>query len=123
MISIGVNVAVQFMAFLVYSGAYALYTAMASGTAAGLIVKYLLDKRYIFFYLSKDRMDTARTFIRYTGTGVVTTALFWITEIGFDAVFQSASAKYLGAAAGLSMGYTLKYHMDKRMVFSGGGST
>ena len=29
---------------------YSLYVGIISGTAAGLLIKYILDKKYIFFY-------------------------------------------------------------------------
>jgi hypothetical protein len=45
--------------------------------------------------------------------------VFWITEITFDAAWESDLAKYVGAVVGLSIGYVLKYYLDKRFVFEG----
>jgi len=49
--------------------------------------------------------------------GVFTTIIFWGTEIAFDILFQDPNAKYLGAVIGLSIGYVIKYFLDKRYVF------
>ena len=48
---------------------------------------------------------------------VFTTIIFWGTEIAFDTLFQDPNAKYLGAVIGLSIGYIIKYFLDKKYVF------
>jgi len=48
---------------------------------------------------------------------VFTTIIFWGTEIGFDVIFDNDNAKYLGAVIGLSIGYIVKYFLDKKFVF------
>jgi len=53
----------------------------------------------------------------YTLTGVVTTAIFWGFEFGFDQIFQSKDMRYLGGLIGLAIGYWTKYRLDKRYVF------
>ncbi|MCD6116156.1 GtrA family protein [bacterium] len=116
-ISMGVNILTQHLVLLAYGGAYSLYTAMACGTIAGFVIKYILDKRYIFYYTSRSHFDTVKKFILYSLNGVVTTGVFWCTEIGFDLVLKNSSAKYYGAVVGLSVGYLAKYWMDKRIVF------
>jgi hypothetical protein len=45
------------------------------------------------------------------------TAVFWAVEISFDALFEFAAARYVGAAVGLTLGYSLKYELDRRFVF------
>jgi len=47
----------------------------------------------------------------------LTTFIFWGTEIGFDAFFENENAKYFGAVIGLSIGYIIKYFLDKKYVF------
>jgi len=49
--------------------------------------------------------------------GIITTLLFWGVELGFDYFFDHHLAKYAGAITGLSLGYLIKYHLDKRFVF------
>jgi putative flippase GtrA len=111
------NVATQYLSLSVYSKIYGLYMAMAFGTLAGLVLKYILDREYIFYYRVENRMDDMRKFILYSLMGVLTTMIFWAFELGFNAMFKNASAKYIGATLGLAIGYTTKYHLDKRFVF------
>ena len=87
------------------------------GTLAGLLAKYVLDKKYIFYHKPENKMQDAKKFVSYTLTGVATTLLFWGTEISFDAVFSNEYAKYIGAVVGLTMGYISKYFLDKKYVF------
>lgn len=111
------NVFTQYASLLLYDRTFGLYVAMAAGTLTGLVVKYILDKKYIFNYVVVNRREDLRTFILYSTMGVLTTLVFWGTEIAFDALFVSAAAKYWGAVVGLVVGYTTKYHLDKKYVF------
>ena len=117
-ISTILNLSSQFLSLMFYRGPASLYVAMAAGTLVGLISKYLLDKHYIFGYTSENRIEDAKNFVIYSMTGVATTAVFWVTEILFDAVYANEHAKYLGAIVGLSIGYTAKYFLDRKYVFS-----
>ena len=101
-----------------YSEAYSIYLAMIAGTIAGWISKYLLDKHYIFVFKIQSAGEDMRKFLVYGLTGVFTTALFWGFELGFETMFGTKFARYLGAVIGLSIGYVVKYHLDKRLVFS-----
>jgi putative flippase GtrA len=111
------NLAFQYLSFTLYSGFGALYMAMFTGTLAGLILKYILDKKYIFFHTPKSKKDDGKKFLLYSLMGVFTTFIFWGFEIGFDWIFEKESAKYFGAIVGLSIGYIVKYFLDKRFVF------
>ena len=111
------NLLFQYLSFLVYSGSGSLYVAMFFGTLAGLATKYILDKKYIFYHTPSDKMDDARKFALYSFMGVFTTTIFWGTEITFNAVFESPNAKYMGAVTGLTVGYVIKYFLDKKYVF------
>lgn len=113
----GLNLAVQYLALQLYAGRFSLYLAMAAGTGAGLVLKYLLDKRWIFAFRTSGPADEARRFGLYTLMGVATTALFWGTELLFHALLPQDWAKYLGGAIGLALGYTTKYFLDRRFVF------
>jgi putative flippase GtrA len=105
------------MSLIIYSGQYSLYLAMFWGTLAGLIVKYILDKKYIFQFQTKDIKEDSFKFILYSLMGILTTLIFWGFELTFNAVFSLDSAKYVGAVIGLSIGYMTKYQLDKRYVF------
>ena len=111
------NLLFQYLSFLAYSGLGSLYVGMFFGTLAGLITKYVLDKKYIFYHTPTDRKDDTRKFALYSFMGIFTTIIFWGTEIAFNSVFESPYAKYIGAVTGLTVGYIIKYFLDKKYVF------
>lgn len=94
-----------------------LFLSMLVGTALGLIVKYLLDKKFIFQYTTETASKNFMTFLLYSGMGVVTTCIFWVTEYAFDAWFDTKTMRYVGAIIGLSIGYITKFYLDKKFVF------
>ena len=114
----GINIAVQRGVGQIVQGPLSLYLVILSGTTAGLIVKYLLDKRFIFFYQPPSRSDEALKVLLYLMMSGFATAVFWAVEFSFDALFDFTAARYLGAAVGLTLGYSLKYELDKRFVFT-----
>lgn len=116
-IATSVNLFVQYCSFWLYSGNQSLYIAIFLGTVSGLIVKYFLDKKWIFKYRATSKKDDAEKFALYALMGIFTTAIFWLTEIAFDFTFQSEYAKYIGAVIGLGIGYLLKYNLDRKYVF------
>lgn len=116
-ISIFINLAFQYLSFALYSGTGSLYMGMFVGTLAGLVTKYVLDKKWIFYHVSERRTDDAKQFVLYSSMGVVTTFIFWGTELLFDYLAPIQGAKFIGATLGLSIGYVIKYYLDKRYVF------
>jgi len=105
-------------AFLrLYDQSYAFVIAVLIGTFIGLLTKYVLDKKYIFQFAVKSAKHDTATFLLYTVTGLATTLIFWIFEFSFEYHFQTKGMRYLGAVIGLSIGYCLKYQLDKRFVF------
>ena len=111
------NLLFQYFSFLVYIGFGSLYVAMLFGTLAGLVAKYILDKKFIFYHIPTDKKDNTKKFALYSLMGVFTTIIFWGVEIAFDILSQDPNAKYLGAVIGLSIGYIIKYFLDKKYVF------
>jgi len=105
------------MSFKFYSGFGSLYIAMFLGTLTGLATKYILDKKFIFYHTPKDKKDDAKKFMFYSFMGVFTTIIFWGTEIAFDILFTEPNARYIGAVLGLTIGYIIKYFLDKKYVF------
>ena len=87
-----------------------LMTAIFFGTLVGLIIKYILDKKYIFNYEMKSKSENTGKFMLYSFMGVFTTLIYWAFEISFDAIFNSESAKLIGALIGLTIGYVIKYN-------------
>lgn len=89
--------------------------AVLVGTGVGLVIKYLLDKRWIF---ADRRPDLGRQFTLYTLMGIATTAIFWGMVALFWAIWQTDLARISGAVLGLGLGYVTKYHLDRRFVFT-----
>ena len=115
-----VNILVQDLALLLPAAGNPLFLSMGCGTLAGLLTKYVLDKRYIFYCTTHNVLEDTRKFFLYSLMGVATTAVFWSTEIGFELLFRTKSMRYTGAVIGLAVGYYLKYRLDKRFVFRSG---
>ena len=113
------NIALQDVATRVYAGPFSVPASMAVGTLAGLVFKYLLDKRYIFHYRTSGAVEDGRLFVLYSAMGVITTLVFWGTELGFDYAFGTKSMRYIGGVLGLALGYWIKYRLDRRFVFAG----
>lgn len=91
--------------------------SMAAGTLAGLVVKYALDKRYIFRFKPQSAASDSRLFIFYSLMGILTTLVFWGVEWLFEILFRDDFMRYLGGVIGLGIGYAAKYHLDKKFVF------
>ncbi|RCX09378.1 GtrA family protein [Extensimonas vulgaris] len=111
------NIFAQDVFVRLYHGVYAITLSIFVGTFIGLLVKYWLDKRYIFRFRTLSAAHDIRTFVLYSAMGVLTTVIFWAFEFGFQEIFQTKQMRYLGGLLGLSLGYFLKYKMDKRFVF------
>jgi len=94
-----------------------LLAALALGTLVGLVVKYWLDRTWIFAGASNQRVGEAGTFGLYAATGVITTMIFWGFESAAWLVWHSHLAREAGAIAGLAIGYLVKYRLDRRYVF------
>ena len=54
----------------------------------------------------------------YILTSILTTIIFWFTELWFINYIQIPYTEYIGAMVGLSIGYTLKYFLDRNFVFN-----
>ena len=91
--------------------------AVGAGTAAGLVIKYILDKRWIFRDMSVGVKAHSKRFSLYTAMGLVTTAIFWGLETVFWFVWQTHAMREMGAVLGLGIGYVIKYNLDRRYVF------
>jgi len=92
--------------------------AIITGTTAGLVIKYMLDKKWIFDYQTLNFREDTRIFFLYSLMGIFTTIVFWGTETIFYIYFKFDGSQYVGATIGLSFGYYLKYLLDKKYVFT-----
>ena len=111
------NIASQEGALHLYQGLYQIAVSIIVGTAVGLVVKYILDKRYIFRFKARNRQQDSRIFILYTVMGLLTTVIFWGFEWAFQTLYETKAMRYLGGVIGLALGYLTKYQLDKRFVF------
>ena len=91
--------------------------AIGLGTIIGLLVKYALDKRWIFFDTINTFRHHQKTLVLFSITGIVTTLIFWCTEIFFWLTFNTHLMREVGAIIGLTIGYFIKYFLDKKFVF------
>ena len=117
LIATAVNIGAQDLVIRSYSGTFDVLLSMVVGTGVGLIVKYILDKRYIFCFRARNAVHDGQTFALYALMGLATTVIFWGFEFGFHYIFATKEMRYLGGVIGLAIGYLAKYHLDKRYVF------
>lgn len=117
-IATAANILSQEVSLHIYTGVYPLFVSILCGTAVGLVIKYYLDKRYIFSFEAKSFSHDSKTFFLYSFMSVFTTFVFWGFEFSFDYLFQDKMMRYLGGAIGLAIGYLIKYQLDKRFVFN-----
>lgn len=92
--------------------------SVLAGTAVGFVVKYLLDKYYVFLDGYDGHVAELRKVALYGAFSVATTLLFWGVELSFWYLWNTVEAKYIGAVLGLSVGNWLKYLLDRTWVFS-----
>lgn len=116
-IATAANLLVQRVVLYFGKTAFLFAMAIAAGTLVGLVVKYVLDKRWIFFDQQGGLKSHGRKFSLYTAMGLVTTAIFWGMETTFWLIWQTDLMRELGAVLGLSIGYVVKYNLDRRFVF------
>jgi len=118
--STAINIGAQMLSIWAYTGPYAVEVSILIGTAAGLPLRYLLEKRYIFAFKSKDIKHDGRLFVLYSFMGVFTTAIFWGVEYAFHLIFATDTMRYVGGVIGLAIGFYVKYQLDKKFVFVSG---
>lgn len=111
------NLGAQRAVFVFGDDALVYSIAVLVGTLIGLLVKYCLDKRWIFYDTDRSFKNHRKKFISYTATGVVTTSIFWGSETLFWILGQTEMMRELGAVIGLSIGYWLKFSLDRHFVF------
>lgn len=113
-----VNLIIQRFVLWFGDGSVIFLVALAAGTAMGLLVKYFLDKYWIFEDLSVGAIEATKKLSLYTLMGIFTTAIFWGTETLFWLIWRTDLMREIGAIIGLSLGYFVKYHLDRRYVFT-----
>lgn len=115
------NLLTQRLVIRIGSETLSYFGALLAGTIVGLIIKYLLDKRWIFSDTSRGMVAHGRNFSLYALMGVATTVIFWGSETLFWLIWHNQEARETGAILGLAVGYFVKYRLDRRFVFANGG--
>jgi len=119
-LSTAINIGAQMLSIWAYSGPYAVEISILIGTAAGLPLRYLLEKRYIFAFKSNSLKHDGQLFALYSFMGVFTTTIFWGVEYAFHLIFATDVMRYVGGVIGLAIGFYVKYQLDKKFVFVSG---
>ena len=115
-----INIGTQMLSIWAYKGPYSVELSILIGTAAGLPLRYLLEKRYIFAFKSNNIAHDGQLFVLYSFMGVFTTAIFWGVEYAFHLIFATDTMRYVGGVIGLAIGFYVKYQLDKKYVFVSG---
>jgi putative flippase GtrA len=114
------NIGAQMVSMALYAGPRAVELSILVGTAAGLPLRYVLEKRFIFAFKSHNLAHDGRLFALYGFMGVFTTAIFWGVEYAFHLLFRTDGMRYAGGVIGLAIGFYVKYQLDKKYVFVSG---
>ncbi|MDI9330755.1 MAG: GtrA family protein [Alphaproteobacteria bacterium] len=116
-LSTAINIGMQMVSIWAYTGPYAVEVSILVGTIAGLPLRYVLEKRYIFSFTSQSIAHDGRLFVLYSFMGVLTTAIFWGAEYALHLIFDTDLMRYVGGVIGLAIGFYVKYQLDKKYVF------
>lgn len=119
-LSTAINIGSQILSIWTYDGSFAVEISILVGTAAGLPLRYFLEKRYIFAFNSKNIAHDSKLFVLYGAMGVITTFIFWGTEYAFHLIYDTEVMRYVGGVIGLAIGFYVKYELDKKYVFVNG---
>lgn len=119
-LSTAINIGSQMLSIWIYKGPLSVEISILVGTAMGLPLRYFLEKRYVFNFTSKNLVHDEKLFIFYSAMGVITTIIFWGTEYAFHLVYDTDLMRYFGGIIGLSIGFYVKYQLDKKYVFVNG---
>ena len=87
------------------------------GTVAGFVLKYLLDKKWVFDDGYDGHRQELQKITLYGAFSVLTTLVFWGFEVAFWTIWRTDFAKYTGAVIGLAIGYAAKFVLDRTFVF------
>jgi hypothetical protein len=91
---------------------------MLVATIVAFIFKFLIDKFLIFKNRASGAGENLRQVIFYGFFAVFTTIIFWGFELIFKFALVFPYSEYLGAVTGLTVGYSVKYLLDSKFVFS-----
>lgn len=116
-VATAVNLGCQYVVLTSWSHPRAVILALVVGTVAGMPVKYVLDKRYIFRFRAASLGHETRMFATYVAFAGLTTVVFWTCEVLAGAITGTHTGYLVGGFIGLAIGYALKYRLDRAWVF------
>lgn len=94
------------------------FIKMGTATVGAFVFKFFVDKLFIF----KDRTENISAgllqVIIYGLFAVFTTAIFYASQLSFKLLFVFDYSEYIGGALGLTLGYTVKFLLDRKYVFN-----
>jgi putative flippase GtrA len=94
-----------------------LTVSILAGTVAGFVLKYILDKKWVFDDGYAGHRRELQKVTLYGAFSVLTTLVFWSFEVAFWTIWRTDLAKYTGAVLGLAIGYAAKFALDRTFVF------
>lgn len=112
-----INIGSQMLSIWAFKGPYSVEISILVGTAAGLPLRYFLEKRYIFNFKSQNLKHDGKLFVFYSAMGIITTLMFWGIEYAFYIIYDTDFMRYVGGVIGLAVGFYVKYQLDKKYVF------
>ena len=92
--------------------------SISTGTLVGLLIKFVLDKKFIFLEKNIKYKNNGLIFSLYSFMGIISTSIFWGTETIFWLIWQNQPMREIGAILCLTLGYIVKYKLDKYYVFN-----
>ena len=116
-LSTAINIGSQMLSIWVYEGPFSVEVSILIGAIMSLPLRYLLEKRYIFNFTGTNLVHDGKLFVFYSAMGAITTLIFWGTEYAFHLIYDTDFMRYLGGIIGLSIGFYVKYQLDKKYVF------
>lgn len=117
-ISIILNISIQEL-FFIFIGreSQVLAIAMVIATIVSFVFKYFMDKFYVFNSKSETKKEEVKKVFLYGFFSVFTTLIYMVVEFAFHISFSFQHKEELGAMLGLTIGYIVKYIIDKKITF------
>lgn len=94
------------------------WLAYGMGLFAGFVLKYFLDKKFVFSDQRETRKKEVKKVLLYALMSIITTIILTLVVAGFKAYVSRERAKDIGLIIGLLIGYTTKFFLDKKFVFT-----
>jgi putative flippase GtrA len=120
LLSTAINCLVQFFILHTLAGSLAIYIALAFGTGAGFVSKFLLDRNYVFYHVSSGYKQEVWVSICYLGTSVIMTLAYLSFQTFVYFEYGDGAFYYISACLVLCLGYSAKFLIDGRFVFTSG---